>query len=149
MNPPAPVSAEIVVDTARMPVGRIAAMKPEPSRLPVWLRGSAPPAMNGTRTIMPARSSMACGRLFLRMKLPVDALAGHVCHWTSPGDIAWPIGMSDRATSTSTVSTLATSGLTSGDFSGPAGQQRGNGTGSDGDGQYDDTRGFSYAHSLT
>ena len=33
MKPPAPVSGEICVETARMPVGRIAAMKPEPLRV--------------------------------------------------------------------------------------------------------------------
>src|SRR5437868_470198 len=33
MKPPAPVSGEISVEIARMPVGRIAAMKPEPLAL--------------------------------------------------------------------------------------------------------------------
>jgi hypothetical protein len=44
MKPPAPVSGEISVEIARMPVGRIAAMKPEPLALTsFWARGSARP----------------------------------------------------------------------------------------------------------
>ena len=70
-----------------MPVGRIAAMKPEPLAFTSLASRIGSPATKGTRAIEPERSSMACGRLFLRMKFPLDALAGHVCHCTSPGDI--------------------------------------------------------------
>ncbi len=61
---------------------------------------------------------MALGRSVLRMKFPVAAVAGHACHCMSPGDIAWPMGMSDLATRTSTVAIWgAGAALTSGGFS--------------------------------
>ena len=62
MNPPAPVSAEICVEMARMPAGRIAAMKPEPFAFTSFTSRIGSPATNGARTIMPERSSSALGR---------------------------------------------------------------------------------------
>ena len=47
MKPPAPVSGEISVETARMPPGRIAAMKPEPLALISFSSRIGSPAMNG------------------------------------------------------------------------------------------------------
>ena len=51
MKPPAPVSAEISVEIARMPVGRIAAMKPEPSAFTSFGSRIGSPAMKGARAI--------------------------------------------------------------------------------------------------
>ena len=56
MKPPAPVSGEISVETARMPVGRIAAMKPEPSAFTSFCSRIGSPAMNGARAIEPTIS---------------------------------------------------------------------------------------------
>ena len=61
MKPPAPVSGEISVETARMPVGRIAAMKPEPLALTSFCSRIGSPAMNGARAIEPAISVVAFG----------------------------------------------------------------------------------------
>ena len=54
MKPPAPVSAEISVEIARMPVGRIAAMKPEPLALTSLASRIGSPAIKGARAIEPA-----------------------------------------------------------------------------------------------
>ena len=59
MKPPAPVSGEISVEMARKPVGRIAAMKPEPSALTSFCSRIGSPAMNGERAIEPVTSLMA------------------------------------------------------------------------------------------
>ena len=53
MKPPAPVSGEISVETARMPVGRIAAMKPDPLALTSFGSRIGSPAINGARAIEP------------------------------------------------------------------------------------------------
>ena len=71
---------EIWVETARIPVGKMAAMKPEPLAFTSLASRIGSPATKGTRAIQPERSSMAAGREFLRMKFPVAALAGHDCH---------------------------------------------------------------------
>ena len=63
MKPPAPVSGEISVEIARMPVGRIAAMKPEPLALTSFCSRIGSPAMNGERAIEPAISLMASALL--------------------------------------------------------------------------------------
>src|SRR5262245_6005116 len=47
MNPPAPVSGEISVEIARMPDGRIAAMKPEPPALMSFASRTGSPARDG------------------------------------------------------------------------------------------------------
>ena len=59
MNPPAPVSGEISVEIARMPVGRIAAMKPEPLALTSFCSRIGSPAMKGERAIEPITAFMA------------------------------------------------------------------------------------------
>ena len=89
-----------------MPLGRIAAMKPEPLALTSLASRIGSPATNGARAIMPLIFSMASGRPDLRMKLPLRALAGQGCHCRSPGDNVLPMGMSDFATSTSTEATF-------------------------------------------
>ena len=62
MKPPAPVSGEISVDTARMPDGRIAAMKPAaPFALISLASRIGSPAVNGARVIAPAKSWIAFG----------------------------------------------------------------------------------------
>ena len=65
MKPPAPVSAEISVDTARMPVGRMAAMKPEPLALTSFCSRIGSPAMNGARAIEPTISLDGLGPVLL------------------------------------------------------------------------------------
>src|ERR1700737_5342554 len=49
MKPPAPVSGEISVEMARMPAGRIAAMKPEPLALTSFGSRIGSPAVKGGR----------------------------------------------------------------------------------------------------
>ncbi len=107
MKPPAPVSGEISVETARMPVGRIAAMKPDPSAFTSFCSRIGSPAMNGERAIEPVMSLMASARLTRLMKLLADAV-GQVCHCRSSALTDWPRPMSDFATRISTVGSCAT-----------------------------------------
>ncbi len=108
MKPPAPVSGEISVEMARMPVGRIAAMKPDPVDLTSFGSRIGSPAIKGERAIEPAIWVVASGRSLRRIKLLLAVAAGQVCHCTSSGVTAWPRPMSDFATSTSTVCNWAT-----------------------------------------
>ena len=71
---------EISVETARMPCGRIAAMKPEPLARMTLASRIGSPLMNGVRTIAPVKSSIALGLSDLRMKLGPAAAVGHTCH---------------------------------------------------------------------
>ncbi len=103
MKPPAAVSGEISVEMARMPVGRIAAMKPDPSALTSFCSRIGSPAMKGARAIQPATCVVASGRSPRRMKLLLVDEAGHVCHCRSSGLSEWPRPMSALATRTSTV----------------------------------------------
>ena len=80
MKPPAPVSGEISVEIARMPVGRIAAMKPDPLALTSFGSRIGSPAINGARAIEPATCVVASGRSLRRMKLLVAVAAGQACH---------------------------------------------------------------------
>src|SRR6266478_2044956 len=80
MKPPAPVSGEISVEMARMPVGRIAAMKPDPLALTSFGSRIGSPARNGARAIEPETSLVASGRSLRRIKLWLAVAAGHVCH---------------------------------------------------------------------
>src|SRR6478736_3054459 len=108
MKPPAPVSGEISVETARMPDGRIAAMKPDPSaRTSFWSRIGSP-AMKGARAIEPTTSFMASGLSLRRMKLLLAVADGQVCHCRSSDLTDWPRPISDLATRTSTVGNCAT-----------------------------------------
>jgi hypothetical protein len=108
MNPPEAVSGVISVETARMPVGRIAAMKPEPSAFTSFSSRIGSPAMNGARAIEPANWLVASGRSLRRMNVLLEVDAGQVCHCMSSGLTVWPRPMSDLATRTSTVSNCAT-----------------------------------------
>src|ERR1700716_4228102 len=54
IKPPAPVSGEISVETARMPLGRMAAMKPEPLALTSFGSRIGSPAMNRARAVQAA-----------------------------------------------------------------------------------------------
>jgi hypothetical protein len=103
MKPPAPVSGEISVEMARMPVGRIAAMKPDPSALTSFCSRIGSPATKGARAIQPVICVVASGRSARRMKVLLAAVAGQVCHCISSGFSDRPSPMSDFATSTSTV----------------------------------------------
>src|ERR1700761_8517705 len=76
IKPPAPVSAEISVDTARDPLGRIAAMKPEPSGFTSFDSRIGSPATKGARAIDPAIWLVASGRSLRRMKLVLVEDAG-------------------------------------------------------------------------
>src|ERR1700682_1519043 len=67
MKPPAPVSGEISVETARMPEGRIAAMKPDPLALISFGSRIGSPAMNGARAIEPSIWGGASGRSLRRV----------------------------------------------------------------------------------
>ena len=108
MKPPAPVSGEISVEMARMPVGRIAAMKPEPLALTSFGSRIGSPAMKGERAIEPAIWVVASGRSLRRMKVLLALAAGQVCHCMSSGVTVWPRPMSALATRTSTVCSCAT-----------------------------------------
>jgi len=85
MNPPAPVSGEISVEMPRMPVGRIAAMKPEPLALTSFCSRIGSPAMKGARTIEPAISWIASALPARVMRLPLVLDAGQACHCRSSG----------------------------------------------------------------
>src|SRR5258708_34599727 len=108
MTPPAPVSGEISVEIARMPAGRMAAMKPEPLALTSLASRIGSPARNGARAIELATSLVASGRSLRRIKLLLAVAAGHVCHWRSSAVTGWPRPMADFATGTSTVCNCAT-----------------------------------------
>src|SRR6201984_2874347 len=87
MKPPAPVSGAISVETARMPDGRIAAMKPEPSaltsfwsrigspRLPRGPQDCAGELLDGVRAIALANEAFAGGRS--RPALPLQVFRLH------------------------------------------------------------------------
>src|ERR1700678_310076 len=108
MKPPAPVSGEISVDMARIPCGRIAAMKPDPLALISFGSRIGSPAIKGERAIEAVISLMALERSLRRMKELLAVAAGHVCHDISLGVTVWPRLMSDLATRTSTVCNCAT-----------------------------------------
>ena len=116
MKPPAPVSGEISVEIARMPVGRIAAMKPEPLALTSFCSRIGSPAMKGERAIEPAISLMASALLARLTRLPA-AEAGQACHCRSSGLTDWPSPMSDFATRISTVGNCTTGSAAGLDFS--------------------------------
>jgi hypothetical protein len=79
-KPPAPVSGGISVEMARMPVGRIAAMKPDPLALTSFGSRIGSSAMSGARAIEPATWVAASGRSLRRMKLVLAVVAGQACH---------------------------------------------------------------------
>src|SRR5467141_3361374 len=108
IKPPAPVSGEISVEMARMPLGRIAAMKPDPLALTSFGSRIGSPARNGARAIEPETSLVASGRSLRRIKLLLAVAAGHVCHWRFSEATDWPRPMSDFATRTSTVCSCTT-----------------------------------------
>src|SRR6185312_16682262 len=101
-------SGEISVETARMPLGRIAAMKPDPLALTSLGSRIGSPAMNGERAIEPTIWLAASGCSLRRMKLLLAVAAGQVCHCRSSGLTDWPRPMSDFATRTSAVGSCAT-----------------------------------------
>ena len=68
-----------------MPVGRIAAMKPEPSALTSFCSRIGSPAMKGARAIEPVTCVVASGRSLRLMKVPLAVAAGQVCHTRSSG----------------------------------------------------------------
>src|SRR6266849_107980 len=103
IKPPAPVSGEISVEMARMPLGRIAAMKPEPLALTGFCSRIGAPVMNGALAIEPATSLARSGRSLRRIKLLLAVVAGQVCHWRLSGVTDWPRPMSDFAPRPSTV----------------------------------------------
>ena len=78
-----------------MPVGRIAAMKPEPSAFTSFCSRIGSPAMNGARAIEPTIWVVASGRSLRRMKMLLAVAAGQVCHCISSGLTDWPRPMSD------------------------------------------------------
>ena len=96
MKPPAAVSGEISVEIARIPVGRIAAMKPDPLALTSFCSRIGSPARNGARAIEPAISVVASGRSLRRMKALLAVVAGQLCHCVSSGLTVWPSPISDR-----------------------------------------------------
>src|ERR1700712_3325652 len=80
INPPAPVSGETSVETARMPVGRIAAMKPDPFALTSFGSRIGSPAINGERAIEPTICLVASGLSVRLIKLLLVPDAGQDCH---------------------------------------------------------------------
>src|SRR3954452_13453184 len=76
INPPAPVSGEISVEMARMPAGRIAAMKPDPLALTSLGSRIGSPAMNGARAIEPAIWVVASGRWLRRVEVLLGGEGG-------------------------------------------------------------------------
>src|SRR6185312_12030439 len=101
-------SGEISVETARMPVGRIAAMKPDPLALTSLGSRIGSPAMNGERAIEPTIWLAASGCSLRRMKMLLAVAAGQLCHCRSSGLTDWPRPMSDLAMRTSTVGNWTT-----------------------------------------
>src|SRR6202158_554948 len=63
MKPPAPVSGEISVEIARMPVGRIAAMKPDPLALTSFGSRIGSPLIKGRRGVGAATLGGGFGRV--------------------------------------------------------------------------------------
>ena len=61
MKPEAAVSADMPIEIARMPEGRIAAMKPEPLAMTSLALRIGSPATKGARAMEPASDSMAPG----------------------------------------------------------------------------------------
>ncbi len=102
-----------------MPVGRIAAMKPDPSALTSFCSRIGSPAMKGARAIEPATCVVASGRSLRRMKVLLAVAAGQVCHCRSSGLTDWPRPMSALATRTSTVGIWATGSAGGGLLSDP------------------------------
>ena len=146
MKPPAPVSGEISVETARMPVGRIAAMKPEPSAFTSFGSRIGSPAMKGARAIEPTISVVASGRSLRRMKVLLAVAAGQVCHCMSSGltDLAEAdVGLRDQDVDGLQLrDRLGRRGL----VVGPAREICGNAAGTESDGQDDNACGIHTLH---
>jgi hypothetical protein len=109
MKPPAPVSAVTFTEIARMPLGKIADMKPVSSGMTSFL------SMIGSPSKMAARA-LACSYLDLAsgwdslVIMNVDTVDfGHACQPIVPPTSRSPICRLLVATRTSTVSTLVTS----------------------------------------
>src|SRR5207249_11788336 len=79
MKPPAPVSGEISVEIARMPVGRIAAKEPEPLALTSSGARIGAPATNGARSREPASCVVEAERLIRQMRQEAVDGAGQLC----------------------------------------------------------------------
>ena len=104
IKPPAPVSGEISVEIARMPDGRIAAMKPRAVGLDQLLSRTGSPATNGVRAIEPASCWIASGASLWRMKFGLAAAVGQICHCRSLGGDTLAHADVALATRTSAVS---------------------------------------------
>jgi hypothetical protein len=105
MKPPAEVAPRVSIEiaTARMPAGRIADMKPEPSALMSFSRRIGSPPKKLLRAIEPVVSSRPFGNS-VRLMTAFGALsAGQASQRRSAALRLWPIGRSTAATSTSTV----------------------------------------------
>jgi hypothetical protein len=97
-------SAEIDVETARKPCGRIAAMKPLPLANTTFGSAIGSPGATGMRTMAPVNCSMAFGRSDFLMKLGPIETVGQICHPTSGAVMTWPRLRSVLATRISAVS---------------------------------------------
>jgi hypothetical protein len=69
MKPPAPLSAEMRTEMARMPLGRMAAMKPAESGLMTLRSFTGSPSKRLLRARAPCSSCMAAGRVVREIML--------------------------------------------------------------------------------
>ena len=99
MKPPAEVSAEICTETARLPAGRIADMKPRSALISLASRTGSP-AKNDWRAIEPFSSSRAFGRFVLVMRVGPMPSCGHFCQPSEPSTLS-PMARSLVVTRTS------------------------------------------------
>ena len=85
----------------------------------------------------PVSFSMAFGPVVLADEISGRSAVGQSCHCTSPGEIVWPMPMSDLATRTSTVAICGRRrGFDLRRLFRTAGQHGGNATSGDGDSQH-------------
>src|SRR5208282_2016574 len=81
MKPPASVSGAMASDMARMPCGRMAAMKPLPLAATTLGSRIGSPAAMDERTMAPTKSLMASGRSVFLMKIALAEAAVAALPW--------------------------------------------------------------------
>ena len=103
MKPPAPVSGDMSIDIARMPCGRIAAMKPPP--LAATTLGSRIGSPASDRHAHDGADEIFDGvrPIGLSDEIRLAEAAGQVCQPTSRAPTTWPVSRSVLAINTSTV----------------------------------------------
>jgi hypothetical protein len=110
MSPPAELSAEMRIATARMPAVRLAASS-EASALASFSSRIGSPATKRSRTTEPPRVSGASGRAARVMKPGLTAFSGQGCQRRFSGPSFCPWTMSADATRTSVVGAFTASAI--------------------------------------